>query len=83
MMVPIFARLGVKLITRNMAQGGMGTVHSSMGSGSIYGSDVDLLIWDSGTIALMLALMLQLILIRTRDLIPNHSLFIVLAFRHD
>lgn len=69
-MVPIFARLGVKLITRNMAQGGMGTVHSSMGSGSIYGSDVDLLIWDSGTIALML----QLILIRTRFLIILFSL---------
>jgi hypothetical protein len=48
-MAPIFARLGVKLITRNMAQGGMGTVHSSMGSGSIYGNEVDLLIWDSGT----------------------------------
>lgn len=45
---PIFARLGVKLITRNMAQGGLGTVHSSLGSSSIYGDQVDLLIWDSG-----------------------------------
>ena len=48
-MYPIFARLGVKLVTRNMAQGGLGTMHSSMGSGSIYGDDVDLLLWDSGT----------------------------------
>mmetsp|Transcript_17057 Transcript_17057/g.47915 ORF Transcript_17057/g.47915 Transcript_17057/m.47915 type:complete len:918 (+) Transcript_17057:96-2849(+) len=44
---PIFARVGVKLITRNMGQGGMGTSHSAMGSGSIYGN-CDLLIWDSG-----------------------------------
>lgn len=48
-MYPVFARLGVKLVTRNMAQGGMGTLHSSLGSGSIYGDDVDLLLWDSGT----------------------------------
>ena len=47
-MSPIFARLGVKLITRNMAQGGMGTIQAGMGSGSIYGDDVDLLLWDSG-----------------------------------
>ena len=47
-MEPVFARLGVKLITRNMAQGGMGTTQASMGSGSIYGDEVDLLLWDSG-----------------------------------
>lgn len=47
-MSPIFARLGVKLITRNMAQGGMGTIQAGMGSSSIYGDDVDLLLWDSG-----------------------------------
>ena len=47
-MAPIFARLGVKLITRNIAMGGMGTLHSAMGSASIYGDEIDLLIWDSG-----------------------------------
>jgi hypothetical protein len=33
-----------------MAQGGMATVHSSMGSASIYGNEVDLLIYDGGTL---------------------------------
>lgn len=47
-MAPIFARLGVKLITRNFGMGGLGTVHNGLGSGSIYGDEVDLLIWDSG-----------------------------------
>jgi hypothetical protein len=45
---PVFARLGVRLVTRNMAQGGLGTLHSSMGFASLYGDDIDLLIWDSG-----------------------------------
>ena len=47
-MYPVFARLGVKLITRNVGMGGLGTVHNGMGSGSIYGDEVDLLLWDSG-----------------------------------
>lgn len=47
-MYPVFARVGVKLITRNMAQGGLGTIQAGMGSGAIYGNDVDLLLWDSG-----------------------------------
>jgi hypothetical protein len=47
-MYPVFARVGVKLITRNMAQGGLGTIQAGMGSGSIYGNEVDLLLWDSG-----------------------------------
>ena len=47
-MYPIFARLGVKLITRNIGQGGLGTIHNAMGSGSIYGDEVDLLLWDAG-----------------------------------
>jgi hypothetical protein len=47
-MYPIFARLGVKLVTRNFGQGGLGTIQSSMGSGSIYGNEIDLLLWDSG-----------------------------------
>jgi len=47
-MYPIFARLGVKLITRNVGQGGLGTIQGAMGSGSVYGDEVDLLLWDSG-----------------------------------
>lgn len=47
-MYPVFARLGVKLVTRNMAQGGLGTIQAGLGSGSIYGDEVDLLLWDSG-----------------------------------
>jgi len=47
-MYPIFARAGVKLITRNVGQGGLGTLQAGMGSGSIYGDEVDLLMWDSG-----------------------------------
>ena len=47
-MEPVFARLGVKLITRNVGMGGLGTIQNGIGSGSIYGDEVDLLIWDSG-----------------------------------
>jgi hypothetical protein len=50
-MEPIFARLGVKLITRNFGQGGLGTIQAAMGSGSIYGDEVDLLLWDSGELS--------------------------------
>jgi len=47
-MYPVFARLGVKLITRNVGLGGMGTIQNGIGSGSIYGDEIDLLLWDSG-----------------------------------
>ena len=47
-MKPIFERLGVKLITRNMAQGGLGTLQGGMGARDIYGSEIDLFLWDSG-----------------------------------
>eukprot|EP00547_Thalassionema_nitzschioides_P003449 CAMPEP_0194200592 /NCGR_PEP_ID=MMETSP0156-20130528/1126_1 /TAXON_ID=33649 /ORGANISM="Thalassionema nitzschioides, Strain L26-B" /LENGTH=895 /DNA_ID=CAMNT_0038925605 /DNA_START=103 /DNA_END=2790 /DNA_ORIENTATION=- len=47
-MKPIFERLGVKLITRNMSQGGLGTLQGGMGSRHIYGSEIDLFLWDSG-----------------------------------
>ena len=47
-MKPIFARLGVKLITRNISHGGMSTIQGAMGSASIYGDEIDLMIWDSG-----------------------------------
>lgn len=46
-MEPIFNRLGVKLITRNIGQGGLGTIQAALGSASIYGDDIDMLIWDS------------------------------------
>lgn len=47
-LAPVLARMGVKLITRNLAQGGLGTLHNALGSGSIYGNDIDVLLWDSG-----------------------------------
>jgi len=48
LMKPIFERLGVKLITRNMSQGGMGTIQNGMGSRHIYGDEIDLFLWDAG-----------------------------------
>jgi hypothetical protein len=47
-LAPIFARLGVPLVTRNLAQGGLGTLQNALGAGSLYGSEIDLLLWDSG-----------------------------------
>jgi len=44
---PIFDRVGVELIVRNEAQGGLGTMQHGLGSGDIYGDNVDMLIWDS------------------------------------
>lgn len=49
-MAPVLARLGVKLITRNMSQGGLGTIQNAMGMQSLYGDDIDLLLWDCGTL---------------------------------
>lgn len=46
-MAPIFARLGVRLITRNMGNGGLGTLQASLGMSWIYGDEIDLLLWDS------------------------------------
>jgi hypothetical protein len=47
-MEPIFARLGVKCLARNMGMGGMGTIQNSLAAGDLYGKDVDILLWDSG-----------------------------------
>ena len=47
LMEPVFDRLGMKLVSRNMAQGGVGTTHSAMGGGDIYG-EKDIMWWDSG-----------------------------------
>ena len=44
---PVFHRLGIKLVTRNNAQGGLGTIQTAMGSKDIYGSEIDVMIWDS------------------------------------
>lgn len=44
---PIFERVGVKLVVRNLAQGGLGTLQHSLGSRDIYGDNVDVLVWDS------------------------------------
>eukprot|EP00980_Cylindrotheca_fusiformis_P008142 scaffold1727_cov133-Cylindrotheca_fusiformis.AAC.45 len=44
----VFARLGVKHEARNFGNGGLGTTHNGIGAGSIYGPDVDMLMWDSG-----------------------------------
>ena len=46
-MEPIFARLGVRHESRNLANGGMGTLQNALAAGSIYGPDVDILMWDS------------------------------------
>jgi len=46
-LTPLFEKLGVKFNARNLAQGGLGTLQSSLGSFDIYGSDTDFLIWDS------------------------------------
>uniref|UniRef100_A0A7S1YAZ3 Uncharacterized protein n=1 Tax=Grammatophora oceanica TaxID=210454 RepID=A0A7S1YAZ3_9STRA len=45
---PVFALLGMDLTSRNLAQGGLGTLEHSLGARSMYGSDVDIQLWDSG-----------------------------------
>ncbi|CAJ1951846.1 unnamed protein product [Cylindrotheca closterium] len=45
---PVFARLGVKHEARNFGHGGLGTLQSGLAAGSIYGPDVDMLMWDAG-----------------------------------
>jgi len=46
---PALARMGVKLVTRNLSMGhGLGTVQSSLGFASLYGKGIDVLIWDCG-----------------------------------
>jgi len=46
-MEPVFNRLGMKLVTRNIANGGLGTMQNALGSKSLYGEEVDMIIWDS------------------------------------
>lgn len=44
---PVLQKLGVQLITRNLAHAKLGTLQSSLGSQSIYGDEIDILVWDS------------------------------------
>lgn len=44
---PVFSKLGMRLISRNMAMGGVGTLQFSLAGKSLYG-EADVLIWDSG-----------------------------------
>ncbi len=43
-MEPVFHKLGMRLIARNMAMGGYGTTHFSAGSSTLYG-ETDILEW--------------------------------------
>jgi hypothetical protein len=56
-LAPVFARLGVKLITRNLSQGGLGTIQNALGMGSLYGQEIDLLLWDSGMYSCVMVLL--------------------------
>lgn len=57
---PVFEKLGVKFHARNMAHGGLGTLESGLGSGDIYGREVDMILWDSSM---------------TENSVPAHDLF--------
>jgi hypothetical protein len=45
----VFSRLGVRHQSRNFGLGGLGTTQSGLATKSIFGHDVDMLLWDSGT----------------------------------
>jgi hypothetical protein len=40
-MEPVLHKLGVRLIARNLAMGGLGTLHFSMGANTLYGKDIE------------------------------------------
>lgn len=44
----VFSRLGVKHEARNFGMGGLGTAQAGIASSYLYGTDVDILMWDSG-----------------------------------
>lgn len=44
----VFSRIGVRHESRNFGMGGLGTSQNGIAASSIYGPDVDFLIWDSG-----------------------------------
>ena len=45
---PVLARLGVKLVTRNLSSGigGLGTIQAALGFRDLVGDDIDVLVWD-------------------------------------
>ena len=45
---PILARLGVTHKSHNFGMGGLGTIQNALGMSDMYGTDTDVLIWDSG-----------------------------------
>ena len=53
---PVFERLGVHCLARSIAYGGMGTLQTSLASGSILGTDLDMLVWDSGYVPILMIL---------------------------
>ena len=44
----IFARLGVRHVSKNFANGGLGTIQHGLAASSVYGPSIDMLMWDSG-----------------------------------
>lgn len=44
----VFARLGVRHESRNFGNGGLGTIQHGLAAASVFGPDVDMLMWDSG-----------------------------------
>lgn len=46
-MEPVFDKLGVRLVSRNMGMGGVGTLQFSLGGKDLYG-ETDIIEWDSG-----------------------------------
>jgi hypothetical protein len=46
-MEPVFDKLGMRLVSRNMGMGGVGTLQFSFAGGDMYG-EADILEWDSG-----------------------------------
>jgi len=44
----VFSRLGVRHQSRNFGFGGLGTTQSGIATKSLFGHDVDMLLWDSG-----------------------------------
>jgi len=46
-MEPVFDKLGMRLVSRNMGMGGVGTLQFTLAGGDLYG-ETDILEWDSG-----------------------------------
>mmetsp|Transcript_23939 Transcript_23939/g.51692 ORF Transcript_23939/g.51692 Transcript_23939/m.51692 type:complete len:928 (+) Transcript_23939:79-2862(+) len=46
-MEPVFDRLGMVLVSANLAQGGMGTLQAALAGTGIYGFERDFVLWDS------------------------------------